>query len=66
MWAIKWKNTNLLELPVSIGKTLLHAKQNTYPNVHVVTGNITGAAWKPFKRSLEMHGAAWNHSINFK
>ena len=54
MWAIKWKNTNLLELPVSIDKTLLHAKQNTYPNVHTVPGNTTGAAWKPFKSLNEV------------
>ena len=31
MRAIKWKNTNLLELPASIDKTLLRTNQNTYP-----------------------------------
>ena len=32
----------------------------------VYTSNTTGAVWRPFKRSLEMHGASWSHCVNFK
>ena len=34
--AIKWNNTNFLELPALMDKTLLHAKQNTYPKVRAL------------------------------
>ena len=29
------------------------------------TLNTTGAVWRPFKLSLEMHGAAWNRMQTF-
>ena len=32
MWAIKWKDTNFLDLPASIDEALPHAKQESYPN----------------------------------
>ena len=31
-----------------------------------VHANTTGAVWRPFKLSLEMHGAAWSHLVYFK
>ena len=28
--------------------------------------NTTEAEWRPFKLSLEMHGAAWSYRVKFK